>query len=119
MNTQVFIQCIHGSGTTHLPALRLIRNQPGRWLRDGMIRPQRYLSPDAHFVNNGGGFCSLHDNSHVPLTSKIWREVRGGAYDQGNGRVVFTSAGHTTHALCNPEYVKLRRRAIRGLFKEI
>jgi type 1 glutamine amidotransferase len=141
------------------------------------------------FVNAGGGFYSLHNNSHVSLTSKTYREVQGGAYighptlrpfkvrvtnpghpivqgikdfmvndeqhyveydkdpkyklleaenidgltydkygaksiagwayDFGKGRVVFTSPGHTVHALWEPEYVKLQRRAIRWLLKEI
>jgi type 1 glutamine amidotransferase len=141
------------------------------------------------FVTNGGGFYSLHNNSHVSLSSKTWREVMGGAYighptlrpfkvrvvnnthpitrgiqdfmvndeqhyveydkdkkdilleaenidgltfqnlgtksiagwayDYGRGRVVFTSIGHTIHALWNPEYVKLQKRALRWLLKEI
>jgi type 1 glutamine amidotransferase len=141
------------------------------------------------FVTNGNGFYSLHNNSHVSLSSKTWREVMGGAYighpalrpfkvrvvntthpitqgihdfivddeqhyveydkdkkdilleaenidgltfqnlgtksiagwayDYGRGRVVFTSVGHTIHALWNPEYVKLQKRAIRWLLKEI
>ncbi len=32
------------------------------------------------FVNAGGGFYSVHNNSHVSLTSKAFREVQGGAY---------------------------------------
>ncbi|MES1262010.1 MAG: ThuA domain-containing protein, partial [Acidobacteriota bacterium] len=32
------------------------------------------------FVNAGGGFYSMHNNSHVSLTSKTYREVQGGAY---------------------------------------
>jgi len=141
------------------------------------------------FVNKGGGFYSLHNNSHVSLTSKTYREVQGGAYighpalrpfkvrvtnhdhpitqgikdffvndeqhyveydkdpkyklleaenvdgldfqklgsksiagwayDQGSGRVVFTSPGHTIHALWAPEYLKMQRRAVRWLLKEI
>jgi type 1 glutamine amidotransferase len=141
------------------------------------------------FVTNGGGFYSLHNNSHVSLSSKAWREVMGGAYighptlrpfkvrvvntthpitrgiqdfmvndeqhyveydkdkkdilleaenidgltfqnlgtksiagwayDYGRGRVVFTSMGHTIHALWNPEYVKLQKRALQWLLKEI
>ena len=141
------------------------------------------------FVNAGAGFYSLHNNSHVSVTSKTYREVQGGAYighptlrpfrirvtnashpitqgikdfmvndeqhyveydkdpkyklleaenidgltfdkygtksiagwayDYGKGRVAFTSPGHTIHALWEPEYVKLQRRAIRWLLKEI
>jgi type 1 glutamine amidotransferase len=79
-------------------------------LRDGMIWPNGYLGPDAYtdyarglenvfpepkaeswiteeqgaavkdFVLAGGGFYSLHNNSHVSLSSKNYREVMGGAY---------------------------------------
>jgi type 1 glutamine amidotransferase len=141
------------------------------------------------FVTAGNGFYSLHNNSHVSLSSKTYREVMGGAYighpalrpfrvrvvntnhpitrgvhdftvndeqhyvefdkdkgsilleaenidgltfqnlgtksiagwayDYGRGRVVFTSVGHTIHALWNPEYVKLQKQAVRWLLKEI
>ena len=141
------------------------------------------------FVTEGNGFYSLHNNSHVSLSSKTYRDVQGGAYighptlrpfkvhvvnashpitqgiqdfmvndeqhyveydkdrkhilleaenvdgltfdkhgtksiagwayDYGRGRVVFTSVGHTIHALWAPEYVKLQKRAIRWLLKEI
>ncbi len=141
------------------------------------------------FVNGGGGFYSLHNNSHVSLSQKAYRDVQGGAYighpplrpfkvhvvnsshpitqgiqdffvndeqhyveydkdrkyilleaenvdgltyqnlgsksiagwayDYGRGRVVFTSPGHTIHALWAPEYVKLQKRAVRWLIKEL
>jgi len=141
------------------------------------------------FVNSGHGFYSLHNNSHVSLASKTYRDVQGGAYighpalrpfrvrvinpshpitqgikdfmvndeqhyveydkdpkyllleaenidgltfqnlgtkskagwayDYGKGRVVFTSPGHTIHALWAPEYVKLQRRAVQWLLREI
>ena len=47
------------------------------------------------------------------------KSVAGWAYDYSNGRVVFTSVGHTIHALWAPEYLKLQRRAVRWLLKEI
>lgn len=141
------------------------------------------------FVTRGNGFYSLHNNSHVSLSSKTYRDVMGGAYighptlrpfkvhvvnsnhpitqgikdfmvndeqhyveydkdpskilleaenidgltfqnlgskskagwayDYGSGRVVFTSVGHTIHALWAPEYLKLQKRAVRWLLKEI
>jgi len=78
--------------------------------RDGMIWPDGYLGPDAYtsyeqglentypeakpvfwmteeqgaavkeFVTAGGAFYSFHNNSHVSLSSKNYREVMGGAY---------------------------------------
>lgn len=141
------------------------------------------------FVTEGHGFYSLHNNSHVSLSSKTYRDVQGGAYighpplrpfrvrvvnethpitqgikdfivndeqhyveydkdrknilleaenldgltfdkygaksiagwayDYGKGRVVFTTPGHTVHALWVPEYVKLQRRSLRWLLREI
>jgi type 1 glutamine amidotransferase len=47
------------------------------------------------------------------------KSIAGWAYDYGRGRVVFTSPGHTIHALWAPEYVKLQKRAVRWLLKEI
>lgn len=157
-------------------------------------KPQNWITEEQgaavkEFVNAGGGFYSLHNNSHVSLSSKAYREVQGGAYighpplrpfkvrvvntnhpitkgikdfmvndeqhyveydkdskyvlleaenidglrydkhgvksiagwayDFGKGRVVFTSVGHTIHALWAPEYVKLQKQAIQWLLKEI
>ncbi len=157
-------------------------------------KPQTWLTEDQavalkEFVTAGNGFYSLHNNSHVSLSSKTYRDVMGGAYighpplrpfrvrvvnpthpithdihdftvndeqhfveydkerkyilleaenidgltylklgtksiagwayDYGRGRVIFTSVGHTIHALWNPEYLKLQKRAVRWLLKEI
>jgi type 1 glutamine amidotransferase len=157
--------------------------KPKMWLREEQAAALK------DFVNAGNGFYSLHNNSHVSLSSKTYRDVQGGAYighpalrpfkvrvvntkhpitqgiqdfmvndeqhyveydkdrknilleaenidgltfeqlgtksvagwayDYGRGRVVFTSPGHTIHALWAPEYVKLQRRAIQWLLKEI
>jgi len=157
-------------------------------------KPQSWLTEDQaaalkDFVSSGNGFYSLHNNSHVSLSSKTYRDVMGGAYighpplrpfrvrvvntthpitrgindftvndeqhfvqydkdqkyillqaenidgltfenlgtksiagwayDYGRGRVVFTSVGHTIHALWNPEYLKLQKRAVRWLLKDL
>jgi len=157
-------------------------------------KPQTWLTEEQatavkDFVNSGNGFYSVHNNSHVSLSSKTYRDVQGGAYighpalrpfkvrvvnrdhpitqdvkdfmvndeqhyveydkdrkyvlleaenvdsltyqnlgaksvagwayDYGKGRVAFTSPGHTIHALWNPEYIKLQRRAVQWLLKEI
>jgi hypothetical protein len=41
----------------------------------------------------------------------------GWAYDYGKGRVVYTSVGHTIHALWNPEYLKIQKNAVRWLLR--
>jgi Trehalose utilisation len=157
-------------------------------------KPQQWLTEDQamaikDFVSAGNGFYSLHNNSHVSLSSKIYRDVQGGAYighpplrpfklrivnashpitqgvkdfivndeqhyveydkdskhvfmesenidgltyqklgtkspagwayDYAKGRVVFTAVGHTIHALWNPEHMKLQRRAVQWLLREI
>jgi hypothetical protein len=43
----------------------------------------------------------------------------GWAYDYGKGRVVFTAVGHTIHAMWNPQYLELQKRAVRWLLKDI
>jgi type 1 glutamine amidotransferase len=157
--------------------------KPQNWLRE----EQAVALKD--FVQAGNGFYSLHNNSHVSLSSKTYRDVQGGAYighpplrpfrvrvvnkshpitagiqdfmvndeqhyvaydknqkyvllesenvdgltydklgakatagwayDYGKGRVVFTAPGHTIHALWAPEYLKLQRRAVQWLMREI
>ena len=157
--------------------------KPENWLRE----EQALALKD--FVRAGNGFYSLHNNSHVSLSSKTYRDVMGGAYighpglrpfkvrvvnanhpitqgindffvndeqhfveydkdpkhillraenvdglgfeqlgtksiagwayEYGRGRVVFTAPGHTIHALWASEYLKLQRRAVRWLLKEI
>lgn len=157
--------------------------KPQNWLREEQALALK------EFVTAGSGFYSLHNNSHVSLSSKTYRDVMGGAYighpplrpfkvhvansehpitrgikdffvndeqhyvhydkdpkyilleaenvdgltfenlgtksiagwayDYGQGRVVFTSPGHTIHALWPPEYVKIQQRAVRWLLKDI
>jgi type 1 glutamine amidotransferase len=48
-------------------------------------KPQTWLTEEQalalkDFVNAGNGFYSLHNNSHVSLSSKTYRDVQGGAY---------------------------------------
>ena len=47
------------------------------------------------------------------------KSISGWAYDFGNGRVVFTAVGHTIHAMWNPQYLEIQKRAIRWLLKQI
>lgn len=157
--------------------------KPVQWLTEEMALAVK------DFVTEGGGFYSLHNNSHVSLSSKTYRDVQGGAYighpplrpfkvrvvnsahpitqgvkefivndeqhyveydkepkhlllesenidgltyqkhgakahagwayDYGKGRVVFTAVGHTIHAMNNPEHMKLQRRAVQWLLRQI
>jgi type 1 glutamine amidotransferase len=43
----------------------------------------------------------------------------GWAHEYGKGRVVFTGIGHTIHALWVPEHLKLQKRAVQWLLKQI
>ncbi len=158
-------------------------SKPVMWLKE----EQAVALKD--FVMAGNGFYSMHNNSHVSLASKTYRDVQGGAYaghptlrpfqvkvvnnshpitqgiqdfhvtdeqhyveydkdpkhillraeninglnfgkqgkssvagwayDYGKGRVVFTSVGHTIHALWAPEYIKIQRRSMQWLLKEL
>ena len=48
--------------------------KPVMWLKDEQAVALR------EFVTDGNGFYSLHNNSHVSLSSKTYRDVQGGAY---------------------------------------
>jgi type 1 glutamine amidotransferase len=158
------------------------RTKPVMWINEEQAGALK------EFVDGGHGFYSLHNNSHVSVSNKTYREVQGGAYighpplrpfrvrvvnethpitrgvkdffvndeqhyveydkdkkyilleaenvdglnfekygaksiagwayEYGKGRVVFTSVGHTIHALWAAEYVKLQRNAMRWLMRE-
>jgi type 1 glutamine amidotransferase len=47
------------------------------------------------------------------------KSTSGWAYEFGSGRVVFTAVGHTIHALWNPQYLEIQKRAVRWLLKQI
>jgi type 1 glutamine amidotransferase len=47
------------------------------------------------------------------------KSISAWAYDYGQGRVAFTGVGHTVHALWNPQYLEVQRRAVRWLLKEL
>ncbi len=47
------------------------------------------------------------------------KSISGWAYDFGKGRVVFTAAGHTIHALWAPEYLEVQKRSINWLLKKL
>lgn len=157
--------------------------KPAQWLKE----EQAVALKD--FVMAGGGFYSLHNNSHVSLSSKTYRDVQGGAYighpplrpfqvravntshpitkglqpfitndeqhyveydkdpkhilleaenidgltfgkhgtksvagwayDYGKGRVVFTSVGHTIHALWAGGHTQMQKRAVQWLLKDL
>ena len=158
-------------------------SKPAQWLKEEQAAALK------EFVMAGNGFYSLHNNSHVSLSSKTYRDVQGGAYighpplrpfqvksvnathpitqglkpfitndeqhyvdydkdpkhilleaenidgltfskygtksiagwayDYGKGRVVFTSIGHTIHALWAGEHTKMQRRAVQWLLKDL
>ena len=158
-------------------------SKPAQWLKEEQAVALK------EFVMAGNGFYSLHNNSHVSLSSKTYRDVQGGAYighpplrpfqvravhsthpitqglkpfitndeqhyvdydkdpkhilleaenidgltfgkygtksiagwayDYGKGRVVFTSIGHTIHALWAGEHSKMQRRAVQWLLRDL
>jgi hypothetical protein len=156
--------------------------KPAQWLKEEQAVALK------EFVMAGNGFYSLHNNSHVSLSSKTYRDVQGGAYighpplrpfqvravgshpitqglqpfiandeqhyveydkdpkhiileaenidgltfgkhgtkstagwayDYGKGRVVFTSVGHTIHALWAGRHTAMQRRAVQWLLKDL
>ncbi len=47
------------------------------------------------------------------------KSISGWAHEYGKGRVVFTGIGHTIHAMWAPEHLKLQKRAVQWLLKQI
>ncbi len=47
------------------------------------------------------------------------RSLSGWTYDHGKGRVVFIAVGHINHAMWNPQYLELQKRAVRWLLKNL
>jgi type 1 glutamine amidotransferase len=45
--------------------------------------------------------------------------ISGWAHEYGQGRVVFTSMGHTTDVMWHPEYFKIQKNAVRWLLKKV
>lgn len=56
---------------------------------------------------------------HLDFEGRGTKSIAAWAYDYGKGRVVFTAAGHTIHALWVPQHLELQKRAVRWLLKEI
>jgi type 1 glutamine amidotransferase len=47
------------------------------------------------------------------------KSIAGWAYEHGKGRVVFTSVGHTNHAMWVPAHLELQKRSLGWLLKRI
>ena len=47
------------------------------------------------------------------------KSIAGWAYEHGKGRVVFTSVGHTIHAMWVPAHLELQKRSVRWLLKQV
>ena len=56
--------------------------------------------------------------AEVPPGNYGTKAKAGWAYDYGDGRVVYTAIGHTFHAMWNPQYFEIQKRAVRWLLKE-
>ena len=86
-----------------------------RGVRDFMVTDeQHYVTYDKdpqHIILRSENVDGLRYENHGT------QAVAGWAYDFGKGRVVFTTPGHTLHALWQPEYVKIQQNAVRWLLK--
>lgn len=56
--------------------------------------------------------------AEVPPGNYGTKAKAGWAYDYGDGRVVYTAIGHTFHAMWNPQYFEIQKRAVRWLLKQ-
>jgi type 1 glutamine amidotransferase len=77
---------------------------------------QHYVDFDKdrkHIILEAENIDGLVYENHGP------KSIAGWAYDFGKGRVVFTAAGHTIHAMWVLEYLEVQKRSVRWLLKQI
>jgi len=81
------------------------------------------VNDEQHFVDydKDPRFIILESENRDGLTfqDRGTKAPSGWAYDYGKGRVVFTAVGHTNHAMWNPQYLELQKRAVRWLLKDL
>jgi type 1 glutamine amidotransferase len=81
------------------------------------------VADEQHFVDydKDPRYIILESENSDGLTfqDRGTKSPAGWAYDYGKGRVVFTAPGHTNHALWNPQYLELQKRAVRWLIRDL
>jgi type 1 glutamine amidotransferase len=81
------------------------------------------VNDEQHFVDydKDPRYIILESENRDGLTfqNRGTKAPSGWAYDYGKGRVVFTAVGHTNHAMWNPQYVELQKRAVRWLLRDL
>ncbi len=81
------------------------------------------VNDEQHYVDydKDPGYVILESENRDGLTynGRGTKSPAGWAYDYGKGRVVFTAVGHTIHAMWNPQYFEVQKRAVRWLLKDL
>jgi type 1 glutamine amidotransferase len=84
-------------------------------VQDFMVNDeQHYVTYDKDSKNillRSENIDGLNYETYGPTAISAW------AHDYGKGRVVFTAAGHTLHALWQPEYYKIQKNALHWLLR--
>ncbi len=112
----------------------------GAYISHPPLRPFRVqATQNIHPITEGMGSFMVNDEQHYVVYDKDpkyaileaenvdglkfqdlgAKSVSGWAYDFGKGRVVFTAVGHTIHAMWNPQYVEIQKRAVKWLLKDL
>jgi type 1 glutamine amidotransferase len=131
---------LHNSSHVSLSSKTYRDLMGGAYIGHPPLRPFKVRAVNAgHPITRGIGEFVVNDEQHYVQYDKDARNilleaenvdgltyqnlgtksVAGWALESGRGRVVFTSPGHTIHALWVPEYVKVQQRAMQWLLKEI
>ncbi len=81
------------------------------------------VNDEQHYVeyDKDPRYIILESENRDGLTFQDYgtKAASGWAYDYGNGRVVFIAVGHTIHAMWNPQYLELQKRAVHWLLKDL
>jgi hypothetical protein len=131
---------LHNSSHISLSSKNYREVMGGAYFGHPPLRPfQVHATANAHPITAGMKPFMVNDEQHYVDYDKDPRYVilesenidgltyegrgtkspAGWAYDFGKGRVVFTAVGHTIHAMWNPQYVELQKRAVRWLLKDL
>jgi type 1 glutamine amidotransferase len=112
----------------------------GAYISHPPLRPFRVqATQNKHPITDGMSSFMVNDEQHYVIYDKDpkyvileaenvdglkfqdlgTKSVSGWAYDFGKGRVVFTAVGHTIHAMWNPQYIEIQKRAVKWLLKDL
>jgi len=106
-------------GPPSVAALSRARRECGASITQGI--PDFMVNAEQHYVtyDKDPKYVLLEAEKRDLEYENYEKSISGWAYEHGKGRVVFTSVGHTIHAMWVPAHLELQKRSVRWLLKQI